>query len=93
MADAEPRLEGALQLTFRLVEEPTSTVGAPGAAGAVTTAMSKVSLTVPPLLSSAVTLTDTVPTSAAAGVPEKVRVEAVNVSQAGSAVPSDFVAV
>ena len=60
-------------------------------AGARLTLMSNVSLTesVPSL---AVTFTDTVPASEAAGVPENVRVESVNVSQAGSAVPSAFVA-
>ena len=62
-------------------------------AGARLTSMSKVSLTVPPLLSSAVTLTDSVPALAASGVPAKVREEAVNISHPGSAVSSDCVAV
>ena len=39
----------------------------------------------------AVTFTETVP--AAVGVPEKVRVVSVNVSQVGSSAPSAFVAV
>ena len=58
--------------------------------GMVEIAMSKVSLTeaVPSL---AVTLTDTLPV--AVGVPEKVRVLAAKVSQAGSAPPSPCVAV
>ena len=47
--------------------------------------MSKVSLTVPPSPSLAVTFTVTVPAFAAGGVPEKVRVLAVKVSQFGSA--------
>ena len=50
------------------------------------------SLTEPPLPSLAVTFTATVPTSAVAGMPEKVRVVAVKVSQVGSALPSAFVA-
>ena len=58
---------------------------------AADTAMSKVSLTVPPLPSSAVTFTETVP--AVVGVPEKVRVPAVKLSQSGSALPSPLVAV
>ena len=61
--------------------------------GAAFTARSKLSLTVPPAPSLAVTFTVTVPASAAAGVPEKVREEAVKVSQAGSALPSPLVAV
>ena len=47
------------------------------------TAMSKVSLTVPPAPSSAVTLTESVPTLADCGVPEKVRVPGVKDSQDG----------
>ena len=66
-----------------------STVGGSLAA----TAMSKLSLTVPPLPSSAVTFTDRVPMSAACGVPEKFWVSAAKVSQSGSAVPSLLVAV
>ena len=57
------------------------------------TVMSKSSLTVPPLPSLAFTFTDTVPTSAAAGVPAKVRVPGVKPSHVGSAMPSAFVAV
>ena len=57
------------------------------------TTMPKVSLTEPPLPSLAVTFTETVSTSAACGVPEKVRVAAVKLSHAGRAVSSDFVAV
>ena len=56
-----------------------ATVGALLAA----TAMSKVSLAVPSLPSSAVTFTENV--AAVVGVPEKVRVLAVKVSQSGSA--------
>ena len=55
--------------------------------------MSKVSLTEPPLPSLAVTFTETVSTSAACGVPEKVRVAALKLSHAGSAVSSASVAV
>ena len=57
------------------------------------TAMSKLSLTVPPLPSLAVTFTVTVPASVVSGVPEKVRVPASKLSQSGSALPSDLVAV
>ena len=60
--------------------------------GAALTVMSNSSLTDPPLPSLAVTFTDTVPTSEAAGVPAKVRVLSVKVSQVGSAVPSACVA-
>ena len=55
--------------------------------------MSNSSLTDPPLLSLAVTFTDTVPTSAACGVPEKVRVSAAKDSHVGSVAPSACVAV
>ena len=55
--------------------------------------MSKPSLTVPPLPSLAVTVTETVPASAACGLPENVRVAAVKVSHDGSALPSAAVAV
>ena len=61
--------------------------------GVVATWMWKSSVTVPPLPSSAVTLTVTVPVSPDWGVPEKVRVLAVKLSQVGKAVPSAFVAV
>src|SRR5205085_2613972 len=47
-----------------------------------------VSLTLALLLSVIVTLTDNVPTSEFNGVPEKVRVAPVNVSQDGNALPS-----
>ncbi len=50
-------------------------------------------LTDPPLPSLAVTFTDTVPTSAVCGVPEKVRVVAAKPSHVGSAAPSASVAV
>ena len=60
---------------------------------AAETTMSKVSLTEPPLPSLAVTSTETVPTSAACGVPEKVRVPAAKASHVGSAVSSVFIAV
>ena len=81
----------------RLIENPLA-VASPVLLTSLTTAwpapttMSKVSLTesVPSL---AVTLTETVPTSATAGVPEKVRVEASKLSQPGSAPSSDFAAV
>ena len=63
------------------------------ALGSAATVMSKVSLTDPPLPSLAVTFTDTVPASAACGVPEKVRVPAAKASHVGSAVSSAFVAV
>ena len=55
--------------------------------------ISNSSLTDPPLPSLAVTFTDTVPVSAACGVPEKVRVLAAKDSHVGSAVSSVFVAV
>ena len=54
--------------------------------------MSNVLLTDPPLPSLAVTFTETVSTSAARGVPEKVRVVGVKVSHVGSTAPSAFVA-
>ena len=54
--------------------------------------MSKVSLTDPPLPSLAVTFTETVPTSATCGIPEKVRVVGVKVSHVGSPALSAFVA-
>ena len=57
----------------------------------VTTAMSNVSVTVPTPLS-AVTRTETVPTSDDCGVPENVRVAASNVSHDGSS-PSSVDAV
>ena len=57
------------------------------------TTMSKVSEAVPPLPSLVVTFTDSVPTSAAAGVPEKVRVAASKLSQSGKAAASACVAV
>ena len=60
---------------------------------AAETTMSKVSLTEPPLPSLAVTFTETVPTSAAVGVPENMRVAAAKLSHEGSAVSSDWVAV
>ena len=67
------------------------TRGAVVSAGRLTT-ISKVSLTesVPSL---AVTFTETVPTSAVAGVPEKVRVAAAKLSHEGSAESSGLVAV
>ena len=65
-------------------------VGAPGTVAA--TVISKVSLTDPPLPSLAVTFTATVPTSAVAGVPAKVRVLSVKASHVGSSMPSAFVA-
>ena len=61
--------------------------------GAVATAILKVSLAERPPRSVAETLTPTVPTFAAAGVPLNVRVAALKVSQEGSAEPSAAVAV
>ena len=55
--------------------------------------MSKSSVTVPPLLSSQVTLTESVPTLALAGVPANSLSTAVKVSQPGSAFPLVSVAV
>ena len=52
------------------------------------TTMSNSSLTVPLLVSLAVTFTVTAPASAAAGVPAKVRVLAVKVSHVGSVASS-----
>ena len=63
-----------------------------GVVSAAPTTMSKVSLTAPPLPSLAVTFTSTVPTSAAAGVPEKMRVLVAKFSHVGSGVLSDCVA-
>ena len=57
------------------------------------TTMLNSSLTNPPLLSLAVTFTETVLTSEAAGMPEKVRVVGAKSSHVGSAAPSGFVAV
>ena len=56
------------------------------------TVMSNSSLIDPPLPSLAVTFTDTVPVSAVAGVPAKVRVLSVKASHVGSVVSSAFVA-
>ena len=61
--------------------------------GSPVTTMSKLSEAVPPLPSLAVTFTDSVPSSAAAGVPEKVRVAASKLSQFGNAESSDSNAV
>jgi len=60
-------------------------------AGALTS-ISNTSDTVPPLPSSAVTFTVNVPTSPAWGVPLKVRLPAVKVSQPGNALSSPWVA-
>ena len=65
---------------------------ATGVPAALTT-MSKLSETVPPLPSLAVTFTVRVPTSPDAGVPLKVRVAGAKVNQVGRALPSPFVAV
>ncbi len=51
------------------------------------TTMSKVSVTVPPLPSLAITSIDTVPTLAFEGVPLKVRVAALKLNQPGSEPP------
>ena len=59
---------------------------------AALTVMSNSPLTDPPLPSLAVTSTDTVPTSAVCGVPEKVRVPAAKDSHVGSVAPSACVA-
>ena len=56
------------------------------------TTMSKVSLTVPPWPSLAVTFTCRVPTSAFSGVPLNLRVVASKLSQLGNAEPSSNVA-
>ena len=61
--------------------------------GAVVTAILKVSLAARPPRSVAETLTPSVPTFAAVGVPLNVRVAALKVSQAGSGEPSAAVAV
>ena len=61
--------------------------------GVVVTTILKVSLAARPPRSVAETLTPSVPTSAAVGVPLNVRVAALKVSQAGSAEPSAAVAV
>ena len=61
--------------------------------GVVVTTILNVSLAARPPRSVAETLTPSVPTSAAAGVPLNVRVAALKVSQAGSAEPSAAVAV
>ena len=60
---------------------------------AALTTMSNTSLINPPLLSLAVTFTETVSTSVAAGVPVKARVAGVKVSHVGRFAPSPFVAV
>ena len=61
--------------------------------GAVVTAILNVSLAARPPRSVAETLTPSVPTFAAAGVPLNVRVAALKLSQAGSGEPSAAVAV
>ena len=87
-------LAGALQERSIWVAPLAVAVRAEGAPGTMAlTVISKVSLTDPPLPSLAVTFTDTVPMSAACGVPEKVRVLAAKASHVGSAVSSVFVAV
>ena len=80
-------LVGELEGLWRTIE---LTVGALLAVALIT--MSKVSLILPPLLSLAVTFTESVATSAAAGVPEKTRVAEAKVSQVGSAESSDCIA-
>ena len=60
---------------------------------AALTTMLNSSLTDPPLPSLAVTFTATVATSADAGMPEKARVPASNMSHVGSALLSGFAAV
>ena len=64
-------------------------MGVTGGTGRVTTRL-KVSVTVPPLPSSAVTSMLSVPTSAVTGVPLKVRVAASKLYQAGRAPPVNF---
>ena len=88
-----PLLAGAVQesLTSASRAVAVKDCGTPGATGKDTT-MSKISLTVPPLPSSAVTFTDRVPTSPACGVPEKVRVASSKPSQPGSGLSSACVA-
>lgn len=78
--------------TLRVVPVPSVKTGARMAGTASANTMLKMSLmaALPP--SVAVTLTVSVPTAAAGGVPLKVRVPGVKFSQEGSAVPSDLVA-
>ena len=80
-------LVGELEGLWRTIEV---TVG--GVVSDDLTSMLKVSLTVPPLPSFAVTFTATVPTSPACGVPEKAREAAVKPSHVGSAALSGLVA-
>jgi hypothetical protein len=63
-----------------------------GASLVLAVASEKVSSTLPPCGSVAVTLTSRLPTSSLPGVPAKVRVAASKLSQAGSAEPSASVA-
>ena len=64
-----------------------------GLLAAALTVMTKASLTEAPSSSLAVTFTETVPASAAAGVPEKVRVPASKLSHDGNALSSSSTAV
>ena len=64
-----------------------------GASLTLSTVMAKVSLTVAPALSVAVTLTFKLPTSPLSGVPLKVRVLGLKLNQVGNGLPSDSIAV
>ena len=75
------------------VASAVSATAVGGVFGGVVTAILNVSLAARPPRSVAETLTPSVPTSAAVGVPLNVRVAALKVSQAGSAEPSAAVAV
>ena len=80
-------------ISSRIALRTASVRGQMPALGSRTTTILNSSLTDPPIMPSlAVTFTVTVPTSAAAGVPEKRRVLSVKVSHVGSAMPSAFVA-
>ena len=72
--------------------ETTARVSVGGVVSAALTTILNSSLTDPPLPSLAVTSTATVATSAAAGVPEKVRVASAKDSHVGSAEPPACVA-
>ena len=75
------------------VASAVSATAVGAASGVVVTTILKVSLAARLPRSVAETLTPSVPTFAAAGVPLNVRVAALKVSQAGSAEPSAAVAV
>ena len=72
--------------TFLLVDCAPGTVFS-GASLTPATTISKVSVTVPPLPSLAITSIDTVPTKSLVGVPLNVRVPALKLNHAGNAPP------